>query len=898
MKQTLLKKALLGALFFSFFNGFAQDKQLPEFRTIASVQQRMPALDTQFKAYKRIQFPVSQLADFVKGKTKTEFLLNLGTDLVWDLALEPSGLVAKDYKLTLQTENGLQTIYSKPDYLYKGKILGGKIGNVRLAIKKGFIYGSINVNDREWMIEPASRYNRHSSKDEYLIYETKDVIARNPLPCGVSDEANNINLPVNANRDPIQARPFAECKRIRVLQVTDFQMLEKFQLNIDSLQTFLLANMNATEGVYTGLNFDPDDSTDVGKDKIRFEIFETVISTCQSCDVLSKGNNSTELNGVARKWLQNNYSTAGYFISQFWSPRRLYSGSLSIVGEANGVPSADNCKRLPFQLLSYYTDNAVALRFMTAHETGHNLGASHDNEFVRSMTQFFMNSYTVLSATRFSTLRDYNGFKLPGTNELYSSQLVFRNFSFNYSDCIDSCSGLAIRCDTVRNVSTQYYNSPDSIKLSWEGSGIFFIKVKEKQAENLVTKDSFVTNGNTTVIKQLLPCVNYFATIQKICTDADTSAGVTVSFSSTDINVQDYQVINERSDRYDLQLKIAHSHNSSGQFYVFVDHKSQNFNFEKSPQTIKINDLFADGARHRLDIRQLINGSSCNKTFFYNAPYYRKNSIVLLKNDFNDSCKLAGWKDSVMEAKGPLTGKPFNVGLENKGNLFFDTGSFDSTCFAYYNNIPLKKLALTSPKADVSRYNNIMLSFDYQYWINYRSIAIANAFFGVEIFDGAQWKNLLRQNLGLAYNDQKLNKPIWDTLPQRRFLELDSFKNNQLQIRFVLDKGIDTTDGFSNWLFLALDNIRVDAFNNPWNEEELNYVIYPNPSEREIFVVFDRTTPNDLNYRITDISGRLVRKDKIINSRVQVYYLPKGVYLFQLYKGSEAIGKAKKLLKL
>src|SRR5687768_14471117 len=126
MKQILQKGIILVGLFFSFLvHGFTQESALPEFKAIAIAQKRMAALDTQFKAYKRVQFPVNQLADFVKGKSKAEFRLNLGTDMVWDLTVEPSGLIAKDYKLTLQTENGLQTIYSKPDYLYKGKMLTG-----------------------------------------------------------------------------------------------------------------------------------------------------------------------------------------------------------------------------------------------------------------------------------------------------------------------------------------------------------------------------------------------------------------------------------------------------------------------------------------------------------------------------------------------------------------------------------------------------------------------------------------------------------------------------------------------------------------------------------------------------------------------------------------------------
>src|SRR5687767_573902 len=62
------------------------------------------------------------LTEAVQKKGFSAFHLNLGDNKEWDIDLQPSNITAVDYKLKIQTEEGIQTIPSHPDFLYKGKV--------------------------------------------------------------------------------------------------------------------------------------------------------------------------------------------------------------------------------------------------------------------------------------------------------------------------------------------------------------------------------------------------------------------------------------------------------------------------------------------------------------------------------------------------------------------------------------------------------------------------------------------------------------------------------------------------------------------------------------------------------------------------------------------------------
>lgn len=906
MNKCLLLTFLISCFYVFFALPVAAQTELKEFHAQAITQKRIAAADKKIRQYQSYRLPVAEIAAFIKNKPKVSFRLNLENNLQWNIELEPSTLASTNYKRTIITPEGKRSEIRRPDFLYKGRSLNKNGGQVRLAIKNDFLYGVVTMDDKEFVLEPASRYGDKSS-NEYLLYTSDQVVADTSLKCGVEDEyqlfasRNNLSKKIKQGQEDSSG---ALCKTIQILQVTDYQMLETYNFNIDSLETFLFANLNISEAVFNSFNFNPGIDSDVGNDKIKFEVIETVISTCPSCDVLTNASKSSLLARSAKAWLESNYSQKGLLYCQFWSPRRIFSGNLEALGITNGfyTPELGLCSQRSLNFLKYYTSDPIGLRYLTVHELGHSLGAiSHDDQLVPGMNKFFMTSYPVLSATRFSRASDFLDFPEYIDRATGSSQNSIRNNMLREDSCHQSCSDTSIPfCKLPAPPHVEYFSVPDSVKISWQGNGSYIVRIMRRDNSLFFTIDSFFTSSSSLIVKNLEPCQNYKVEVRQVCGQDISSWSVAAILTSTQIKIDDKKIINESADKHDLQLKISHNHNKTGTFYVFIDHKPIAFSFANSPQTIIVKDIFSDGANHRIDIRQFLDGSYCNNTYSYKAPYYRQKSKLLLLNDFNETCTLGGWNARIIWPDTTGNIQVVNV-FEKNNDTYFEMGNLDSTCYLHYSSLGYtdrKTVAITSPVFDASQYDDLKLSFDYQYWVNPVSRVIDSAYISAEVFDGNKWHTVFKKNRSDIFGPARVFEGVrvWDSLPPRVFKNLDSLKSQFMQIRFIAELG--TNDSIrGNFMFLALDNIRVDGY----SLTELNYPLvfkaFPNPVQEVISLEFSKPVLTALDFRIVDMSGRVVKSGKVATNKISVTGLQHGIYLLQVFDSGKRVGKPVKFFK-
>src|SRR5690606_34296113 len=94
--------------------------------------------------------------------------------------------------------------------------------------------------------------------------------------------------------------------------------------------------------------------------------------------------------------------------------------------------------------------------------------------------------------------------------------------------------------------------------------------------------------------------------------------------------------VNIRNDLYDLEINLDCKNCSIKEYFLKVDGKIQPVENNNSSKQILIKDMFADGARHRIDISKDSGNKVCTTTSYYKAPYFRFDSKLILSADFND----------------------------------------------------------------------------------------------------------------------------------------------------------------------------------------------------------------------------------------------------------------------
>lgn len=889
MIKNLLKYLLAGFFSVATYWLAAQQKQLdiPVFSATTLPTASAPLLQKQFSNYKLLSLPTKEMVSYLKnGRFSNSLKLNISESLGFEMVLEPVNLVSPDYKLQIQTPEGVKMVASNPDFLYKGKVTGKNGGEVRLAIKNDFFYGYITDNEKQYFIEPLKESGDIVSRNEFLFYNSTDVIDFE-FKCGSNELLQQTRQNELNNSEFLQGGNAIVCKKYKFFNIADYSIYQHYGESVQAVENFLLANMNNVQGFYTGFNFNPTDSTDIGSDFMEFEVLGSNISTCASCDVVDSSGWGPYIGLQLRNGLLKNM---GYnppylnFTPCFWTMRQIFADN-PVLGLAWGG----------INLLKHNSDNAAYLRLVNAHETGHQLGCLHDEDRKPGLLGFVMQSSANLSATRFSRLSDFGGVN-------YSSNLTIRQSilspRLNISDCEKGC-------DIVEGLKIDTYYKYDSVKISWKGSGVFRFNYKPKEISIYDSSANLLTTANSVTLKKLNACANYDFKIEKQCNATGFGPASSLGFNTTGIKLKDVKPIFFRGELYDLECKVFENYDQLYNQIITIDYVVVNHKWDQQNQTILFPNLFADGARHRIDITNENNTKFCSTPIYFNAPYYRTGSEKILETNFDD-CKLPlEWKDTVIQvASNPILRSRIFIGKQTPPDNRFLNGTLDSSCMLTFYNRPATfelwngKLFYESPAVDLSNFKNVKLSFDYQFAINKVTPNDAGGF-SVEFFNGSQWKEVFK------YQNNKFLKPgvryinPWDSLPSRVFLDVNSYVSKNFKLRFIADDG-SFLDNNGNTLaysiLFSLDNILLDGYEIR-NNLPSEFIFFPNPAIEEIFLRTSNSQGSvSFYYKILDISGRIVQSGPLQNNRVRFNNISKGLYFIQLFNNNQVIS-IKKIIK-
>lgn len=898
MKNAMTKISFpLLLLLFAFCKANSQNAYSITAEKIKTVKET----DTVFKKYNLINIPANEFAAAVKNKSSLTLRLHIDADKKWDINLTPAGITAPSYKLLLQTETGLKEAPSKPAYLFKGRINGERNSSVRMVIKENYLTASFFINDEEFFIEPFSNYDKTAKQDVFIFYNSTDVITPQILHCPVKPLQSSLPALPKPLKKPGTATA-ALCYTIPVVLMTDYQMLQQFEFNIDSLETFLLGNMNNVQEIFSGFDLDENSASDTGEDKMKMQVINCVISTCSSCDIISKTMEGSNLLKELDLKVKGNPNYPFYYITNYWTPRNLFNVTQGIGGisglmgyRGNRQPPAP-CDYYSDNILRYASANSVLLRFIAAHEMGHSFGCQHDNEIKPSVTQFIMNATAANpGASRFSRLSDFGG----GS---YSSSLRIKQSLNYFRDCLAGCDDNATTCAPLTGITINPITNNESVKISWNESKQCNVRLFLQEKDSLIVQEEKTVTGNSVSFTGLNKCRRYIVQVQPVC-NAVPGVAVYIPVYSSPYSI-DTKDINLQGSYYQLKIKLD-GNTLTGSSRFFMDNYEHGFIYNEAGNLITVNNLFADGRQHKIEIKDINGNDTCHLTDFYKAPYGREDATVLLSADFNNCSLDEGWKDSVLKSNfiAGYTANKWHYANFSTPVLRTLAGTIDSSCMMYYqtyspDNGCCGSLQITSPVKDISNYKNTMLGFDYVFDAFRRNQLPTVSGFRFEVFNGVEWIKVFERENTLPLRRPLFLRNSWDTIPPRVFIPLDIYRNKNFQVRLIMEDGVLNYAGeyVTGNLLAAFDNIKVDGYLSGTANNDDNFSVYPNPAADKIFISLNTALNTNVQYSFFDSKGALVSSGKLLSNSISTSFLSTGLYYLRLIKNNRPIGKPVKLI--
>jgi hypothetical protein len=310
----------------------------------------------------------------------------VSSSMNFDLQLTPHDMRGPEYRAEVFGSDGMAHVIDPgPVRTFKGNAQGkenGKtlpqIGAARFTIDENAIEGLIITPSENYYVEPARKYSTQANAADYVIYRESDVVANSSGACGItmSEQVNQKAeaFGVTAPGEKLQvASPAASLQELRVATEADYEYVLVAGAGVADAAAAdrkILSIMNQVEGLY------------------EVELGLTLKVTYQSAwstpnDPYSSTNPSALLGELTDYWNANRGSVARDLV-HMWTGKSLDNATIGTAYLDALCRYAGN-GRAAFGL-SKGVAGAQQIA-ITAHEIGHNLGATHPNQQVPPVSE-------------------------------------------------------------------------------------------------------------------------------------------------------------------------------------------------------------------------------------------------------------------------------------------------------------------------------------------------------------------------------------------------------------------------------------------------------------------------------------------------------------------------------
>src|SRR2546427_245945 len=323
-------------------------------------------LASHFLQHQTVKLDAAQAAAQVQQTGR----LSLATgDVSFDLELTPHDLRGAGYRAEEFGDNGLvRRIDTGPVRTFKGQVQGIEGGQARFTIDRSVVEGMIITPEERYYVEPASRYSKAAKTTDYVIYKESDVLTSSVGACGVTmneqvnQRAKSISAPLHSdNLKGINAAALP-LQELRVATEADNEyVLSKG--GAAAADQAILRIMNQVEGLY-----------EIELGLTMKVVYQSAWSTASS--PYSETNPSALLGQLSEYWNTNRGSVARDVV-HMWTGKKWENATLG-TAYLKALRRYAGSGRAAYGLSKGVAGSQEIA--ITAHEIGHNLGATHPNQ--------------------------------------------------------------------------------------------------------------------------------------------------------------------------------------------------------------------------------------------------------------------------------------------------------------------------------------------------------------------------------------------------------------------------------------------------------------------------------------------------------------------------------------
>ena len=771
------------ALLFTQFSYAQKHTQIPVFQGKISTNASKSLLEKHFKKHEVLLLPTQELSRWVESKSKAQFELKLGKARSWQFTLFESKLHAENYTTRVMTENGVVTIARQTNTVFKGYLNDNPDNEVRLTIADGFIMGFITEGNERFYIEPVRNHDKSAKSDQFVLYKSENVIPLKDAICGVQD----INQKAQQIDESFQKSASA-CLELDIALAVDYEMYLKYDSDIATLNLYMDGILNAVVA-----NYDNEFA-----EQIVLLISERFIVACPSCDPWTSSLDYSTIFPDLKSWADGpDGFIAPYDVVALWTARDINDG---VVGVVNDIASL--CEPLGNTILEDFTPSFSPMVVMVTHEFGHLFGAFHNYEGF---------SACVGNSGRGSLFMD--PFVSPATSWSNGSEPCTRtgggsigaiNAHVASRTCMTACVGAVCENTPISNIDVMSTLGGTGLDVSWDTSAASY-QVRAKPEGTATWTYTTITSATNNTVTGLNCYTGYDVQVRANCGGGQYGPPMTVRYSTEGINIKELNPINCRAGTYDLEVIInTNGVPAGGNFDITVDGNRTNHTYNGIFfQTIIIPNLPVGTSFTQVTV----SSSTCTRMKSFVAPDSNCYRTPIQEETFEFCALPLGWNNV---SKGANAAARWQFGRTTFG-ANAAAGSLDGTCMAFFDDDAYDEdggetVVLTSPPVDLTTYQNVILEFDYNYYVTN-----STGSFAVDVFDGATWVNVLTETSPAC--------GLWNTcITPRSTIAIDNYINDAFQVSFTFDDG-----GEWQW-FVAVDNFNISGFPTACSAVDPNFV--------------------------------------------------------------------------